>query len=108
MVDADDPSTAPRRAELDRLAVANGGARLDHERIGYLIPARAIETWYVHLCLPESRPVDPGVDYKPSAAWRSLGDIAGAARAAVAAWHVDPRSDPSSLAEARIELQRLA
>lgn len=108
LVDADDPQTAPRRDELDRIVREHGGARLDTDRIAYVVPARAIETWYVHLAVPEERPVDPVLDYKQTPAWRELAkDMGDAARRAVEAWDSAPEADPASLAQARGELERL-
>jgi hypothetical protein len=74
------------------------------------VPAREIETWYVHLCFPAARPVDETRDdYKKSPEWRQLAkDLRAAAKRAVDAWDPEPgRIDPSSLTAARKELSRV-
>lgn len=111
VIDADAASAEPRLRELaERLRISGtGGERAEAERIAYVVPAMEIENWYVHLCVPEARPVDEGKDYKPEAVWKELAkDLGAAARRAIAAWgHVDGREEPSSLTAARRELERL-
>jgi hypothetical protein len=110
-IDADDKGLHGRVAELlARIALdASGGPRGDAERIALVVPAWEIETWYVHLCCPEARPVDETRDYKASAEWTQLKkDIGSAAKKAVEAWPPDPdRIDPPSLSAARQELERV-
>jgi hypothetical protein len=111
MIDADDKSIRGRFGEFQRIIQATGEPRADEERIAFLIPPWEIETWYVHLCCPEERPVDEArSDYKKDDAWRRLAqDLGSAAKRAVAAWAPDAtRQDPASLVAARTELQRLA
>lgn len=111
VIDADDKDHRVRIRELERrlLRTETGGPRLAAERIAFVVPALEIENWYVHLCLAEARPVDDARDYKSSPEWKSLeGDLASAARRAIAAWDVEiGREDPSSLTDARAELARL-
>jgi hypothetical protein len=111
MIDADDKGTAGRVAELLRRIEtdATGGARREGERIALLTPAREIENWYVHLCVPSVRPIDEARDYKPAPKWRALAaDIGAAAKQAVAAWGPEAgRVDPPSLEAARGELSRV-
>jgi hypothetical protein len=111
MIDADDKGTAGRVAELLRRIEtdATGGTRRDGERLAFLVPAREIENWYVHLCVPSARPIDEARDYKPAPEWRALAaDVGAAARQAVAAWGPEAgRVDPPSLEAARSELTRV-
>jgi hypothetical protein len=111
MIDADDTSSRARLTELlARIAKdTRDGARTDAERISLVVPAWEIETWYVHLCVPEARPVDEARDYKPSPEWRELAkDVGAAAKRAVEAWAPEPeRMDPLSLVVARDELTRV-
>lgn len=110
-VDADAPTHHDRlRDVLARIATQTGaGPRSDGERIALVIPAWEIENWYVHLCVPEARPIDEGKDYKPTAEWRELErDIGAAAKRAVEAWGTEPgRADPPSMVAARLELERV-
>ncbi|MEQ1565843.1 MAG: hypothetical protein ABMA64_09415 [Myxococcota bacterium] len=109
VIDADDASTEPRRRELDHIVEEVLGQRRSLlDRIVYLVPARAIETWYVHFCDPNARPVDPAVDYKETPSFRLLGDdLRSAARDAVVKW-ADPHLDaPESVVQARVELTRV-
>ena len=110
MIDADDEDHHGRVKELlDRIASdASTGARKDGERVALLVPAWEIENWYVHLCIPEARPIDEGKDYKPTPEWRELAkDLGAAAKRAVEAWAPEPgRTDPPSLTAARAELGR--
>ncbi|HYO69045.1 MAG TPA: hypothetical protein VEU33_23490 [Archangium sp.] len=111
VIDADKASSEPRLRELEeRLRISDtGGPRGDTERIAYIVPALEIENWYVHLCVPSARPVDEGKDYKPELVWKGLEkNLGAAARQAVDAWdRADKKGEPSSLAAARMELERL-
>ncbi len=111
VIDADNGNTRKRLDELSALiSSVDGGARGENERIALVIPAWEIETWYVHLCCPEERPVDETrKDYKIDAAWRRLGrDLGLSAKRAVNAWLPESgRQDPSSMEAARDELARL-
>ena len=111
VVDADKASITPRLQELERrlLASDTGGPRGGTERIAYIVPAWEIENWYVHLCVPQARPVDEGKDYKPEPVWKELEKSLGAsARQAVDAWEpADEGREPASLTDARQELKRL-
>ncbi len=111
VIDADNASITPRIQELTArlLASETGGERREAERIAYVVPALEIENWYVHLCVPEARPVDEGRDYKPEPVWKELEkDLGRAARQAVSAWvRPDGREEPVSLTAAREELERL-
>ncbi len=112
VIDADDISRDKRLVELESIIGAIQGARRgEEERIAFVIPAWEIETWYVHLCCPESRPVDESrKDYKSDPAWKTLApDLGYAAKQAVEAWLPEKdRQDPPSLIAARDELHRLA
>lgn len=111
VIDADDKGLQGRVAELlARIeAEATAGGRKDAERIALLVPAREIESWYMHLCVPTARPIDETRDYKPAPEWRALAkDIGAAAKQAVAAWAPEAgRNDPASLSAAREELARV-
>jgi hypothetical protein len=111
VIDADDKGLHGRVVELlDRIAKdASAGARRDAERIALVVPAREIENWYVHLCVPTARPIDETRDYKPTPEWRELAkDLGAAAKRAVEAWAPDPaRVDPPSLTAARDEIARV-
>jgi hypothetical protein len=111
VIDADDASIVPRLRDLEErlLSSDTGGARRETERIAYIVPAREIENWYVHLCVPDARPVDESKDYKPEPVWKGLEKNLGAtARQAVDAWvHADKTGEPASLTAARLELKRL-
>jgi hypothetical protein len=109
-IDADDKGLQGRVDELLARIEAEAGARRDDERIALVVPAREIENWYVHLCVPEARPVDETRDYKPTAEWRELAkDVGASAKRAVAAWAPEAgRVDPPSLSAARVELERVA
>ncbi len=111
VIDADDKGLKARVDELLARIVtdASAGARRDAERIALVVPAREIENWYVHLCVPAARPIDETRDYKPTPEWRELdGDIGKAAKQCAAAWPPDPdRVDPPSLSAAREELARV-
>jgi len=110
VVDADNASITPRIQELTGrlLTSETGGQRGDTERIAYVVPALEIENWYIHLCVPEARPVDEGKDYKREPVWRELEkDLASAARQAVSAWGRVEQEEPASLTAARRELERL-
>ena len=112
VIDADDKGLQGRVAELlARLeADAGAGGRGDAERIALVVPAREIENWYVHLCVPAARPIDETHDYKPTPEWRTLAkDLGGAAKQAVAAWAPEVgRLDPPSLSAAREEVARVS
>ncbi len=111
-IDADDSSHVRRVQELlNRIAQdCRGGTRQASERIGLVVPAWEIETWYVHLCIPGSRPIDQGKDYKMTAEWRRLEkDIGTSAKIAAEAWQPEAgRGDPPSLVASRDELARLS
>lgn len=111
VIDADKASIEPRIRELEeRLRISDtGGPRGAAERIAYIVPALEIENWYVHLCVPDARPVDEGKDYKPEPVWKELEkDLGAAARQAIEAWvRADNKGEPSSLTAARLELERL-
>ena len=109
-IDADDKGLQGRVTELlARIAADTGKGRGDAERIALVVPAREIENWYVHLLVPELRPVDETRDYKPAPEWRALErDMGGAAKQAIAAWAPEAgRVDPPSLSAARVELARV-
>ena len=112
VIDADGPTREKRLAHIEAIVAGlGGGARAGEERIAFVIPAWEIETWYVHLCCPESRPVDESRgDYKSDAAWRRLKtELGSAAKRAADAWLPENgRVDPASLVAARDELKRLA
>jgi hypothetical protein len=112
VIDADEKGLRGRVDELlARIAAeASGGARGEAERIALVVPALEIENWYVHLCIPEARPIDEARDYKPSPEWARLEkDLGLAAKTAVAAWAPEAgRLDPQSLIAARDELGRVA
>jgi hypothetical protein len=111
VIDADAEVHHRRVAEvLQRITTdARDGARQEIERIALVVPAWEIENWYVHLCVPAARPIDQGLDYKPTAEWRELAkDIGSAAKQAAVAWAPEPgREDPPSLTAARAELRRV-
>jgi hypothetical protein len=111
VIDADNKGPQGRVTELlARIAAdATAGGRRDAERIAMVVPAREIENWYVHLCVPAARPIDETRDYKPSPEWRALArNIGAAAKQAVAAWEPEAgRVDPPSLSSARVELERV-
>jgi hypothetical protein len=111
VIDADDKGLKGRVDEiLARIvADASAGARRSAERIALVVPAREIENWYVHLCVPAARPIDETRDYKPTPEWRSLAsDIGAAAKQCAAAWAPEAgRIDPPSLSAAREELARV-
>lgn len=111
LIDADDADYNVRIRELEHrlLRSGTGGPRDELERIAFMVPALEIENWYVHLCIPEARPVDEGRDYKPLPEWRALAkDLAAAAQQAVDAWDEETgRADPQSLVAARGEVGRL-
>jgi hypothetical protein len=111
VIDADDASIVPRLRELEQrlLDSDTGGPRGATERIAYIVPALEIENWYVHLCVPDARPVDEGKDYKPESVWKELEKKLGAAaRQAVDTWtRADEGAEPASLTAARRELKRL-
>lgn len=95
VIDADDKGLKARVDELLARIVtdASAGARRDAERIALVVPAREIENWYVHLCVPAARPIDETRDYKPTPEWRELdGDIGKAAKQCAAAWPPDSGS----------------
>ena len=120
VIDADNNGQEGRLKELGRegrvrelealvkTATADG-ARGAAERISFVVPAYAIETWYVHLCCPEARPVDETRDYKATLEWRHLEkDLGAAARRAAQAWRSEPqRADPDSLKAAHTEIERV-
>lgn len=111
VIDADEKGLSHRVNELDTRIEADtsNGRRTAVERIAFVVPALEIETWYVHLCDPSSRPVDEAKDYKTSPAWRERAkDLSAASRRAVDAWPPTPdRADPASLTAARRELTRV-
>jgi hypothetical protein len=111
VIDADDKGLRGRVDELlARItADASAGGRRDAERIALVVPAREIENWYVHLCVPAARPIDETRDYKPTPEWRLLAkDIGAAAKQGVAVWGPEAgRVDPPSLSAARDELARV-
>lgn len=109
-IDADEKGLTGRVAELMRRIAEDtkDGARADAERIALIVPMLEIENWYVHLCIPASRPIDEARDYKPSPEWRELAkDLGAASRRATDAWHPPLEREPSSLCRARAELSRL-
>jgi hypothetical protein len=110
VIDADDVNIRKRLEQLQHVMESVGETRGQDERIALLIPAWEIETWYVHLCCPEARPVDEArSDYKKDDAWKRLErEIGSAAKRAVDAWLPEVgRQDPPSLLAARAELLRL-
>jgi hypothetical protein len=111
VIDADDKGFRGRVEELERRVAsdARDGARRNEECVAYVVPAWEIETWYVHLCCPEARPIDETRDYKPTPEWRELAkDLGAAAKRAVEAWAPEAdRVDPPSLSAARQELARV-
>ncbi|MEP7119584.1 MAG: hypothetical protein ABJE95_01695 [Byssovorax sp.] len=111
MIDADNKGLQGRVSELlSRIETdASDGARKSGERIALVVPAREIENWYVHLCVPAARPIDEGKDYKPTKEWRELEkDLGAAAKQAIDAWAPEAgRVDPPSLMAARVELDRV-
>lgn len=111
VIDADDSSRDKRLADLEGIVGSVLGSRSgEEERIAFVIPAWEIETWYVHLCCPEARPIDESrKDYKSDPAWKTLlPDLGYAAKRAVEVWQPEKdRLDPPSLVAARDELQRL-
>lgn len=110
VIDADKDGFEGRLREIEkRVAVAVGGPRTDDERIAYVIPAREIETWYVHFCCPEARPVDENRDYKEgSTEWRELRKNLGATtQRAIKGWSQRVPAEPIALAAARKDLERL-
>lgn len=110
-IDADKKGLLGRVTEMEGriTADAGDGARAQDERIAFVVPALEIESWYVHLCFPQARPIDEARDYKPSPEWREMAkDLGSASRRAVGAWSPEPgRLDPASLCAARTELRRL-
>jgi hypothetical protein len=112
VIDADDKGLEARVTELLARIEADTGAggRGAAEHIALVVPAREIENWYVHLCVPDARPIDETRDYKPTLAWKELAkDLGAAARQAVAAWAPEAgRVDPPSLVAARVELARVS
>ena len=60
VVDADTQGYRGRVQELQEAIATrtSGGSRSPTERIAFVVPAYEIETWYVHLCCPQARPVD--------------------------------------------------
>ncbi len=110
VIDGDDKGVQGRVTELlTRIATDSGSGRGPTERIALVVPAREIENWYVHLCVPSARPIDETRDYKPTPEWRALAkDVGAAAKQAVAVWAPEAsRVDPPSLARAREELARV-
>ncbi|HLM71958.1 MAG TPA: hypothetical protein VK459_04695 [Polyangiaceae bacterium] len=112
LIDADEKGLQGRVNELlERIVTdTSDGARTEAERVALVVPAREIETWYVHLCFPAARPVDEmRDDYKKSPEWRQLDkDVGAAAKRAVDAWEPEPgRVDPASVTAARKELSRV-
>jgi hypothetical protein len=110
VIDADDKGLQRRVTELlSRIATDTGDGRGPAERIALVVPAREIENWYVHLCVPAARPIDEARDYKPTPEWRALArDVGAAAKRAVAAWAPEASPvDPPSLSAAREELARV-
>ena len=109
-IDGDAPGLSRRHAELDALVREQGEPRGESERIAYVVPCRAIETWYVHFCDPTARPVDPELDYKPTSSFRALDlDLGAAAREVALHWPPEAeRLDPESVVLARKELDRLS
>jgi hypothetical protein len=110
VIDADEKGLVGRTTELEaRVASeARDGARKDDERITFMVPALEIETWYVHFCCPEARPVDETRDYKLSREWRELAkNVGAAARRAAEVWpeELSP-DDPASVKAAVRELAR--
>lgn len=110
-IDADEKGLAGRVADLHaRILHDAGSARGEDERIAFVVPAREIEAWYVHLCCPGARPVDEARDdYKGTPEWKALEkDLGAAARRAAEAWPPEAgRDDPPSLIAARDELSRV-